>query len=127
VTGAAADDRPSVLVRIRRLVTTAVAGYLLLAACGVIWARVDEAAVPSGNPSVPAGFSATDGELQCGSGGCWRQVTVSPPADLSRTDAVDALQAVLGCGPINPLTFRRSCVELDDLGSGPLRLVLAYR
>ena len=53
----------------------------------------DEGALPpSGRtPDVPTGARVIEESTQCGSGGCWRLVTVEPPAGQSPEDLARAM------------------------------------
>jgi hypothetical protein len=125
VSGAPEVPRPTALTRARRLVTTAVVGYLVLAGCGVLWAGIDEGGVPSGAPDLPVGFSVAGEQLQCASGGCWRELALRLPEGVDGSQALDLLRPALGCGPPDPITFRRTCTSLLDEDS-PRRLVVAH-
>ncbi|MFI5842491.1 hypothetical protein ACIA8K_22565 [Catenuloplanes sp. NPDC051500] len=55
---------------------------------GWLGAFADEGALPprSSAPDLPAGASVVDESVACGSGGCWRLITVAPPAGTSPVD-----------------------------------------
>ncbi|RYY06888.1 MAG: hypothetical protein EON55_22390, partial [Alphaproteobacteria bacterium] len=81
---------------------------------------VDESSVPSDRAAqaLPAGAQIVTAELQCGSGGCWRDLTLRWP-DHSATE----LRAKLGlppgstvqrCRPASLLDRRYACVGVDE-------------
>jgi hypothetical protein len=82
----------------------------------VLWLQVDEGAIPPSSdvPSLPAGVSINSGEVLCGSGGCYRRLTLSGPAGQSPEE----LAASIGlphqvCHARSLLDRRRVCSHLD--------------
>lgn len=81
---------------------------------------VDEGSVPSNRAAkaVPTGVEIVSAEVQCGSGGCWRDLTLRWP-EHSTTE----LRTRLGlpppgtaqrCRPASLLDRRHACVGVDE-------------
>ena len=79
------------------LVTVSIVAGLLICGWGlwflVLLAFGDEGALPPEGriPQVPSGASVIEKKQECGSGGCWWQVTVAPPAGQSPEDLARAM------------------------------------
>lgn len=86
----------------------------------VLWVELDEAGIPP-VPTFPDGVEIVDEDMGCGSGGCWRELTLSRP-EHDR----DALRAAVGldaegrrCDAMSFLDRRVRCVwEVDDDATG---------
>ncbi|MFD2080113.1 hypothetical protein SAMN05421678_10554 [Actinopolymorpha cephalotaxi] len=94
----------------------------------VIWLAVDEAAVPprSDVPALPTGVRVVDEQVQCGSGGCWRELTLAGPANESPTE----IAASLGlrretCSPRSLVDRREVCRGVNVTG-GNVRLYVKF-
>ena len=79
----------------RRLALSALAVVVVLGGGWTLWylallAFGDEGALPPAwrIPTVPAGASVVERTTNCGSGGCWWQLTVAPAAGQSPQDLV---------------------------------------
>lgn len=122
--------------RWRTVAVSAAVGVLLLGvaaltlAAPVLWLVVDEAAVPptSDLPSLPAGVSADHQGVDCGSGGCWREWTLS---GLSSTDEDDDVAGALdiagdGCAARSLLDRRQVCTSVRTV-RGETRVYVQFR
>ena len=109
--------RRRTLIRTEVLVLVLVTLWLVIP---VLRLAVDEGSVPSNRAAraVPAGIEIVTAEVQCGSGGCWRDLTLQWP-DHSAAE----LRAKLGlppgstgqrCGPASLLDRRYACVGVDE-------------
>ena len=81
-----------------------------------LWVTLDEMGLPPA-PDVTEGLVVTSDEMGCGSGGCWRELTVRPPAGQSPEDFIAA--SGLGswtCGARTWFDRRPVCTEarVDD-------------
>ncbi|MBR7743323.1 hypothetical protein KC207_08480 [Phycicoccus sp. BSK3Z-2] len=92
----------------------------------LLWAAIDEAAVPnpSALPALPAGATVLERSVDCGSGGCWRELVLDtgdrPATDLTSELDLDEPR----CRPSLPVP-RRVCT---DATAGPRdRLVVHAR
>ena len=90
--------RSALRIRTRYLLVAMPALVGLLAFGWGLWflavlAVGDEGALPPKEriPQVPSGASVVEEGQQCGSGGCWWQVTVTPPAGQSPEDLARAM------------------------------------
>ena len=112
--------------RVLRRVAAAVATLLVVNLLWLLWAGIDEAAVPSWSavPEPPAGASVVERGVDCGSGGCWREVVLDtgdrPVADVAAQLDVERER----CRPVLPLP-RRLCVSSSV--AAPHSLVLYAR
>ncbi|WP_454729505.1 hypothetical protein [Cellulosimicrobium protaetiae] len=95
----------------------------------VLWVELDEAGTPP-VPAFPDGVQVVDEGTGCGSGGCWRELTLSWPGHDR-----DALRERVGldatgqwCDAMSVLDRRVRCVgEVDDEASGAtLRLAVGW-
>jgi len=89
-----------------------------------IWTGIDEAGVPSRSP-VPAELVVTDDKTDCASGGCWRELSVQPPAGQSATDLISTWDVEEGCAPQTWIDLRRVCTEVSIRGQ-EVRVHLQY-
>lgn len=79
--------------------------------------------------SLPAGLRVTAVEKQCGSGGCWREMTVQSPEGLAPGEVVAVLErsGVETCRPHGwVLDPRDVCVAVEQMGEH-VRLVLTLQ
>lgn len=96
----------------------AVAGLVLLAALvlfgPVLWLAVDEEAVPASSdvPALPAGVTVTHEDVQCGSGGCWRELR------LRGTGGQSAAEIAAGVGLQHETCQARSLLDRRRVCSG---------
>ena len=81
----------------------------------------DEGSVPSNRvaQAVPAGVEVVDAEVQCGSGGCWRDLTLRWP-DHSAIDLRTSLGLPPGgttqrCRAASLVDRRYACVGVDEV------------
>jgi hypothetical protein len=101
---------------------------IVFLAAPVLWLTVDEAAVPpaSDAPPLPDGVRAADQQVTCGSGGCWREWTLSGPSSQSETELLDSLDlSVESCAARSLLDRREVCTWLDVV-DGDVRLYLQF-
>lgn len=81
---------------------------------------VDEGSVPSNRAAqaVPAGVEVVTAEVQCGSGGCWRDLTLRWPEhsadELRARLALPSGSTVQRCRPASLLDRRHACVGVDE-------------
>ncbi|WP_264032350.1 hypothetical protein [Cellulosimicrobium sp. SH8] len=96
----------------------------------VLWVELDEAGTPP-VPTFPDGAQVVDEGMGCGSGGCWRELTLSWPGHDR-----DAVRARVGlddtgrrCDAMSVLDRRVRCVwEVDGEASGTtLRVDVGWR
>lgn len=116
---------------LRKLLIGTAAALLVFAVVFVapaVWLAVDEAAVPprSDVPALPAGVRVIDEQVQCGSGGCWRELTLAGPANESPTQ----IAAGLGlshetCSPRSLVDRREVCRGVTVTG-GKVRLYVKF-
>ena len=102
-------------------------GIVVLAA-PVVWLTMDEAAVPpaSYEPSLPQGVTASHQGVSCGSGGCWREWTLSGPPSQSGTERADSLgMSGASCTARSLLDRREVCTWVQDI-NGEARLFLQF-
>jgi hypothetical protein len=85
----------------------------------VLWLAVDEGAVPASSdaPALPAGVTVAHEEVMCGSGGCWRELTLNGPDGQAPAE----LAAILGlphetCSARSLLDRRRVCSGVTVIG-----------
>ena len=98
-------------------------GVVALAVLGVVFFVVpvlslalDEAAVPAGSdaPALPQGVTVAHDEVQCGSGGCWPELTQDAPGGGSTED----LAAWLGVEPGQEVCRARDLIDQRQVCSG---------
>ncbi|WP_223944250.1 hypothetical protein [Arthrobacter sp. StoSoilB20] len=97
--------------------------------CSILWTAIDEGGVPSdaGFPAVPAPSKAGVISLECGSGGCSREMVV----DVQPPHTAQSLGAEMGltserCGPLNLWTLRKTCTGIANAGGKEFRIYLQY-
>ena len=86
----------------------------------VLWVELDEAGTPP-VPAFPDDVQVVDEGTGCGSGGCWRELTLSWPGhDRDAVRARVGLDAAARrCDAMSVLDRRVRCVwEVDDEASG---------
>jgi hypothetical protein len=100
----------------------------LVVTAPVVLLAFDEAAVPpvSTAPDLPAGVTAADGDVYCGSGGCYRSFTLTgpdgqTPEELAASTGLTEEQ----CPVRNLLDRRRVCGYVSVVGD-EVRLSLYY-
>ncbi|TLK56349.1 hypothetical protein [Glutamicibacter sp. V16R2B1] len=101
---------------------------LLIWVAAVLWVRLDEAAVPgtSAFPDLPTELIVGEPELQCASGGCWRELEVQAgTAARARQLATDLGLETEQCGAWNPLIWRRTCIGAHVAGTA-VRIYAQY-
>jgi hypothetical protein len=79
----------------RRIVVTllVLAALTIVVRYGVLFVSAREGDVPPASVvALPSGARVVDDDVECGSGGCWRLVTVRPPSGVS----AEALATELG-------------------------------
>jgi hypothetical protein len=98
---------------LRLLAVLAVVTVAVLAA-PVLWLAVDEGAVPEAAdaPALPPGVSVTRDEVLCGSGGCWRELT------LRGTDGQRAVDVAASVGPSDETCRARGLLDRRRVCSG---------
>ena len=116
-----------------RTVVRSVVALAVLAAVGVslppLSLAIDEAAMPptSSLPALPDGARVTAEGKGCGSGGCWRELTVEPPAGMPG----EALAAAVvpddaACAFQGVLDLRRVCTGVMSVDAGSVRFYVQY-
>ena len=107
-------------------VTAAVVTGLVLAA-PVLWLRIDEAGVPPlSDARLPAGATVRHEEIQCGSGGCWRELTLDGlPGNSSEERAASIGHPHETCRARSLIDRRRVCTGVTVVGQR-IRLYLQY-
>ncbi len=93
-----------------------------------LWLAVDEAAVPprSDVPALPAGVRVVDRAVKCGSGGCWRELTLTGPANETPTQVAASLGlSHETCSPRSLVDRRKVCRGVTVTG-GKVRLHVQY-
>ncbi|WP_147264093.1 hypothetical protein [Desertihabitans brevis] len=73
-------------------------GLAAAVAAPVLWLQVDEMAVPPAAElaPLPAGVTVVADEVQCASGGCWRELTVDGSEGGSEAELAAGVGAALG-------------------------------
>lgn len=102
---------------------------MVFLAAPVLWLTIDEAAVPpaSDAPSLPDGVRAADQEVNCASGGCWREWRLSGPQTQSAAGVRDSLGiSHEDCAPRGLLDRREVCTWLNVV-DGEVRLYLQFK
>jgi hypothetical protein len=86
----------------------------------VVSLAFDEAAVPavSDAPPLPEGVTVAHEEVLCGSGGCWRELTLDGPGGRS----AGQLSAWLGVEPGQEVCAARNLVDRRRVCSGVIEL-----
>ncbi|GAA2757229.1 hypothetical protein [Actinopolymorpha rutila] len=103
-------------------------GLVVVLFAPVAWLAVDEAAVPprSDVPALPAGVRVADEAVKCGSGGCWRELTLTGPANESPSQiAADLGLPRETCGP-RSLFDRREVCRGVNVADGKVRLYVQF-
>ena len=104
----------------------AVLGGLALAA-PVVALEVDESAVPPSRaaPDLPPGVTVAGEEVQCGSGGCWRDLRLHGPADRTPAELLaDVGLADWTCGAVGLLDRRTVCSQAHLRGEDVVLVVV---
>jgi hypothetical protein len=107
--------RPSPRTLVRTIAALGVLAAFVVAG-PVLWLEIDEGAVPAASdaPPVPAGVTIADDEVRCGSGGCWRELTLTGLDGRSRAELEESMDlAQERCGARNLIDRRRLCIGLD--------------
>ncbi|MGW6005200.1 hypothetical protein ACWFNS_05220 [Oerskovia enterophila] len=94
----------------------------------ILLAESDEGGIPpaSAVPALPQGVTITTDGMGCGSGGCWRELTLSGPPGQSPTDlAASVAPAGQACTGRSWITARRVCSDVTVTGD-EVRLNLYY-
>lgn len=91
---------------------------------------VDESAVPpaSSLPALPEGARVTGEDMGCGSGGCWRELTVDAPHGMSGTELAAEMPAGTVCSLQGVFDLRRVCswVMETETEAGSVQVNLQY-
>ncbi|MFD2028582.1 hypothetical protein [Promicromonospora aerolata] len=116
-----------------RTAIRSVVALVAVAAVGValppLSLALDESAIPpaSSLPPLPDGARVTAEGMGCGSGGCWVELTVDPPAGMSGEEL--ASEVVAGgtvCAFQGVLDLRRVCTGVIGAGAGDARFFVQY-
>ena len=120
------------MVRARTVVPLAV-GVVALAAIGLtlppLWLIVDESAMPPASvlPTLPDGARVVGQDMGCGSGGCWRELTVEAPAGMSGEElAARVLPDGSASAFQGVLDLRRVTSAVMDVEAGSARFAVQY-
>lgn len=109
------------------LVLVAVAGTAILAP--VVLIEIDDGwAIPPSTdvPDLPAGVTIASDERQCGSGGCWRELTVRGPEHRTAEDVAASLGIPEEtCRARSLLDRRRVCTGVTVAGDD-VRIYLLF-
>jgi len=91
-----------------------VAVVAVLLAAPVVALEFDEAAVPPSSdvPALPAGVTIAGEEVQCGSGGCWRELRLRGPEGLTPAEVAASV------GPPYETCSARSLLDRRTVCSG---------
>lgn len=116
-------------MRWRTVAVSAAAVALLLGfaavvlAAPVVWLAIDESAVPSASdlPTLPEGVTAQYQGVECGSGGCWREWTLSGTSPTRGDELVGSLDVLAdGCAARSLVDRREVCTSVQDVGGETL-------
>lgn len=110
------------------IVLSALAFAVAAVTAPVLWLAIDETALPPATdaPPLPDGFAATDPRVNCASGGCWREWTVSGPHAWSTAEVAAGINSTgERCGPRSLLDRREVCWGLEVVGE-EVRLFLRF-
>jgi hypothetical protein len=112
-----------------------VRGVLALAAVAVVALAlpplslaVDEIAMPpaSSLPTLPEGARVTGEDMGCGSGGCWRELTVDAPHGMSGTELAAEMPSGTVCSFQGVFDLRRVCSWVMETEAGSVQVNLQY-
>ena len=109
--------RRAMVIRVAVLVLVLVMLWLVVP---VVRLAVDEGSVPSNRAAraVPAGVEVVAAEVQCGSGGCWRDLTLRwldhPAADLRARLGLPPGGMTQRCRAASLVDRRYACVGVDE-------------
>lgn len=81
----------------------------------VLWLQIDETAVPAASeaPPLPSGVVVVDDQVACGSGGCWRALTLAGVAARSTDELAASLHlAQETCAARSLLDRRVVCTQV---------------
>lgn len=82
----------------------------------VVLVTLDEVAIPP-RSDIPAGLDVVDEGMGCGSGGCWRELTVRPPEGRSAEEYADSFASHSGgCEPRSWVDRREVCTGANARG-----------
>jgi hypothetical protein len=90
---------------------------------------VDESAMPpaSSLPALPEGARVTGEDMGCGSGGCWRELTVDAPHGMSGEElAAEVLPDGGVCPFQGTFDLRRVCSWVMETGAESVQVNLQY-
>lgn len=107
------------------LVAVAAAGLTVLP----LSLALDESAIPPAStlPPLPDGARVTAEGMGCGSGGCWVELTVAPPAGMSGEElAAAVVPGRTECAFQSVLDLRRVCTWAMDVAAGSVQFNLQY-
>ena len=115
------------VVRIGTIAVGLILVWFFLAA--PLWLDVDEGAVPPMDLALPAGASVAGVEKQCGSGGCWLEVSIDPGQGRSsfNTARVLGLSQTPRCALGGPPFFWTICRWSGGTGNSPGALVVSLQ
>lgn len=104
-------------------------GIFLIAWVGsILWTAIDEGAVPSDSAFQVIPLPSEAGKIStgCGSGGCWREMSVDVrPPHTSRSLAAEMGLAKERCEPTNLWTLRKTCTGISS-DAGGLKVYVRY-
>jgi hypothetical protein len=102
------------LVAVGALVAGLALAFVVFVATPLLWLTVDETAVPSLDdmPPLPVGVAVAQQEVHCGSGGCWREVTLTGPANQSPP------QLAASVGPAREICRARGLLDRREVCRG---------
>ncbi|WP_369375104.1 hypothetical protein AB1046_10705 [Promicromonospora sp. Populi] len=116
-----------------RTVVRGVVGLAVVAAVGLtfppLWLLVDEWAKPpaSALPALPDGARVVAEDMGCGSGGCWRELTVDAPDGMSGEElAAEVMPEGETSAFQGVLDLRRVVTGVMDTGAGSARFYVGY-
>ena len=100
----------------------------LVFAAPVVLLAVDEVAVPplSTAPDLPAGVTAEDGDVYCGSGGCYRSFTLTGPDGWTPDELAASTGLTEEECPVRSLLDRRRVCRGVTVTGGEVRMYLLY-
>ena len=99
----------------------------LVLAAPVLWLQIDEAGVPPlSDARLPDGVTVRHEEIRCGSGGCWRELSLDGlPGDSSEERAASIGHPHETCRARSLIDRRRVCSFVTVVGQR-IRLHLRY-
>lgn len=115
--------------RIVRITILTIIGLLVAWKVSVLWTLVSKNDAPSvaGFRKVPGPSQVREVTMDCGSGGCWREMII----DIKSPQTATSLAAEMGieteqCGPIDLWTLRKTCTGVSTDSNGEFTVYLRY-